>query len=381
MRLSCGSLVALMCVGTAVLSASDRASAQGNGPDSVRTGAIIGMVWDSASRAPLTAAHVAFLDTGYDGATNSDGRFFIPNLPPGRYRMTIRHPSLNSLGYTESPVTITVEAGRPTEIRVVIPPRPRQELAAEEVDSVTQWLKEIGVRTDASLRTRIRAGDGETATLYLAVVDPANQRGIAGAAIQLHNTRFNVITDSNGRAIIRGVPPGKYLVRVQMLGYADPAQMLEVGPGQRMDVRVDMAQEAIRINSLVVEVRSRALDNAGFYDRRNDPSVWGRFFTAAEMQRRNVQELSGIFHSIPGAVVQYEALGKRRILFRRARGSSQYCEPPVYVDGQRFAEPLDMLSPIAVAGLEVYVGTHLPIEYANSGFGCGVILVWTNRRS
>jgi hypothetical protein len=80
--------------------------------------------------------------------------------------------------------------------------------------------------------------------------------------------------------------------------------------------------------------------------------------------------------------VDYYAPGRSAVIFRRVIGSTagEGCVPELWVDGIRIrGGDWNFLSPAAIDGVEVYVGTNIPIEYATSS--CGVVLVWTKRGS
>ncbi|MDT8342013.1 MAG: carboxypeptidase regulatory-like domain-containing protein [Longimicrobiales bacterium] len=59
---------------------------------------LAGVAWDSVRAAPLAGAVVRVAGRGWRAATDSLGRFQIPNLAPDRYRVVLEHPRLDSLG-------------------------------------------------------------------------------------------------------------------------------------------------------------------------------------------------------------------------------------------------------------------------------------------
>lgn len=72
-------------------------------------GIIAGQVTDLALGVKLENAFILLEDAGIGAVTNSDGRFVIANIPPGRHTLTIRN-----LGYAEQQQEVTVVEGRTT---------------------------------------------------------------------------------------------------------------------------------------------------------------------------------------------------------------------------------------------------------------------------
>src|ERR1700681_303772 len=53
------------------------------------------------SKARIAGARIAAIDTGtnlrYESTSNGSGEYYLPNLPPGRYRIEIEKPGFNKL--------------------------------------------------------------------------------------------------------------------------------------------------------------------------------------------------------------------------------------------------------------------------------------------
>ena len=367
--------LASLIAAISVLATPAKAIAQEN----VSAGSVVGAVWDSTRGGPLVDAEIILLNTTVRSQTNSDGRFFIPNLLAGKYLVTFAHPRLDSLRFTPTPFTIFVTPAGTTQVELGVPQAASAELNAKEVNDVAALLQGLGVRVNPDVQSRIRGGRGATSDLYGLVVENASNRPIAGAHVALEGASRTGLTDAEGRFTFKDVPARTYALKVTMLGFSERRDPLEVAPGQRLDVRVDLVPRAIALPALVVEARSRALDRAGFYERKKDRGTWGRFFTSTDLERKNLLDVSDLFNSIPGARVISAGFGKKRVVFTRTDASKgQGCAPPVYVDGMRINDALEYLSPAWIEGLEVYAGNNTPIEYASFN-PCGVILVWTKR--
>lgn len=72
-------------------------------------GSIVGTVKDAATSAPLVRATVMVVGTRLSAETDAEGRYAIPSVPPGTYRLRCR-----LLGYTPGEGTVSVEDGHRT---------------------------------------------------------------------------------------------------------------------------------------------------------------------------------------------------------------------------------------------------------------------------
>lgn len=84
-----------------------------------------GQVVDSTLDGPLAGAVVRLMGTGRSVRAGPDGRFELPDLAAGTYRVVYEHPRLDSLGWSSVPVTVRVpDEGRVTvELAVPAPAR------------------------------------------------------------------------------------------------------------------------------------------------------------------------------------------------------------------------------------------------------------------
>ncbi|HVH09958.1 MAG TPA: carboxypeptidase regulatory-like domain-containing protein [Gemmatimonadales bacterium] len=81
-----------------------------------------GAVYDSLiSNAPLSGAEVWVEGTTTTARTDAAGRFELPALPVGRYRLTFYHPILDSTGLSAPPTQVDVAAGLPADVLLATP--------------------------------------------------------------------------------------------------------------------------------------------------------------------------------------------------------------------------------------------------------------------
>jgi hypothetical protein len=83
-----------------------------------------GVATDSVHSEPLVGALVQVEGTGRMGATDSLGRFVVDSIKPGRYRLLVDHPLLDTLGISLVSDTMTFEANSITRTQIAVPSAP-----------------------------------------------------------------------------------------------------------------------------------------------------------------------------------------------------------------------------------------------------------------
>ncbi|MGH7500307.1 MAG: carboxypeptidase regulatory-like domain-containing protein [Longimicrobiales bacterium] len=355
----------------------------------VHRAALIGTVTDSAGGSPVRGATLSLTGTEYEATTNEDGRFYIPELPPGRFQLGVTvgqgDPSNARDVWVASnqatDVTLTVHPSRGTAGAVESPPR------MTTLDSVRTFLNEMGLRSTTRVDSLIRVGirTGELGMLAGRVTDFGTGRPIAGVAIRLPDIDRSVLTEPDGRFAITDIPAGQIVLHAEMIGYATRTERIVITPGEIVEATFGLATQPIVLDPIRVTIRSRWLDSNGFYDRRVS-GLAGHFITRADIERRSPAQFTELLRDLPGVSIVSDGVGKLEVRFRRvttmtgnvsdmARG----CEPAVYYDGVPMNIGFDRLHEIPlpfIDGVEVYVGAATPIKFKHP---CGVILIWTRR--
>lgn len=88
-------------------------------------GRLQGTVFDSIQGRPLAGAGIHLAGRGWRATTDEDGRWSLPRIPPGRYRVSFGHASLDSMGVVSGWKEVTVEAGGVTQVALGVPSLPR----------------------------------------------------------------------------------------------------------------------------------------------------------------------------------------------------------------------------------------------------------------
>jgi hypothetical protein len=131
---------------------------------------VVGTVYDSLLHAPLRNADVWVRGSERHVQTDSDGRFQLDSIAPGRYTLLVFHPGLDSAGLFTLAVPLTVGADslRPL-VRVATP------------SLATLWRRRCG----QELMTR-----GDSGLVFGFVQDAKTQAHLAGAGVLLQWLRI-----------------------------------------------------------------------------------------------------------------------------------------------------------------------------------------------
>jgi hypothetical protein len=90
-------------------------------PEAPKFGYLQGVAVDSIRGEPLIGALVQVEGTGRISPTDSIGRFLVDSVPPGRYRVVLDHPLLDTLGITLVTDTMSFTAGAVTRTLIAVP--------------------------------------------------------------------------------------------------------------------------------------------------------------------------------------------------------------------------------------------------------------------
>jgi hypothetical protein len=167
-----------------------------------------------------------------------------------------------------------------------------------------------------------------------------------------------------GRRI--GYRPDSVLVTIPVTGELRPTLTLR---------RLPQSLAAVEVNGR----REMTGAMAGFYHRQQT-GAGGRFFTLAEIDRRNASNMTDLLRGLPG--IRIESRGMMNYV--RVRNSR--CAPLVWLDGQALYAgevDLDAFDPRSFEGIEVYSGpATVPVEFMGNqrmSSACGTIVLWSRR--
>ncbi|MDX1577740.1 MAG: carboxypeptidase regulatory-like domain-containing protein [Gemmatimonadota bacterium] len=215
------------------------------------------------------------------------------------------------------------------------------------------------------------------------LVDAQTGAPVTEAFVELTSMQRRALSDSTGTAVFLDLPPGGHQLRIRRIGYDEKVVDLAVEGMQTAIVAVPMAPEAVAVAPLdvLIEYRPRYLEEKGFYARR--AVGMGQFFDPQFVERWGV-----------GGWVRADRFIDLLLDMSPPISPSATCTasgPAVYVDGQpvfdddgrlggRPSTELEMMSTYMIGAVEVYPGSHgVPDLALEPEFGCGSIVIWTNR--
>ncbi len=214
--------------------------------------------------------------------------------------------------------------------------------------------------------------------LWGSVVEHGTRLPLFGAAVSLApgpggtvglGTR---VTDAEGRFRFDVVPPGTYILVVELLGYHTRRDTLHVEAATHLEALLPLSTTPIPLEAIVVVADVRRpwfLEEA----ERRARGRGATLLTREDIEARAALYFTDLLRTVAGVSV---APSRRGALVRMRGG----CRPDIIVDGIRTVPDMpldDILRPDDVELVEVYPGVNAPPEYSNSP--CGAILVWTRR--
>jgi hypothetical protein len=203
---------------------------------------------------------------------------------------------------------------------------------------------------------------------------------LAGAQIRFGITADVAESDDAGQFTATRVNAGTMWLRVRRIGYRPESLLVTVVSGQSIEPTVVMKQIAQSIAAVkVVGRRDLIGPMAGFY-KRLQMGGGGRFFTQADIAKRQPAKMTDLLRSVPGIRIESRGFDNKV----RIRGSR--CSPLIWLDGQGlFAGEfdLDSVDPYSFEGIEIYSGpASVPVEFQGNqrvSSSCGTVVLWSRR--
>jgi outer membrane receptor protein involved in Fe transport len=91
-----------------------------------------------------------------------------------------------------------------------------------------------------------------TGTVAGRVVDAASQRPLSDAQVFIPGSGIGTLSNNQGAFVLRSVPAGETLIRVQLIGYATQEELANVRPGETTTLEFSLGQDAIALEEIVV---------------------------------------------------------------------------------------------------------------------------------
>ena len=228
------------------------------------------------------------------------------------------------------------------------------------------------------------------------VLDADTRAPLAGAAVRLVREDGTLVSASlsadNGAFRVTG-PAADYQVVVERIGYAVEREAMRLRPNGTIEVEVLLHAEAIALDTLRVETRSRAMINAGYYDRKR--MGFGQFIERAQFTKMAARNLADVISLMQGVRVTRQN-SFSDVVMRGAFVKRPNCLPLVYLNGAKVVTAynwpdgrwqwgdnrfnLDDVPADQVEAVEVYKSKEsAPIQFLNSDSECGVVMIWARQ--
>lgn len=232
------------------------------------------------------------------------------------------------------------------------------------------------------------AGQGQV--IRGVVVESGTRDGIPDVQVTLLTAvdfeRVQAVTDTSGAFRLVAPRAGRYVLRVEHLGYAPfESDTLTLGTAESVELEVRLGRTAIPLDPLIVT--SRSAGRLSGFDERRETLPFGRFLTREDIQRRGAgARVTDVLRTVPGVVLvpTRQVSGIIPGYLVRMRGSFGGCEPSLFLDGvpvRQYAESTidEIVNREHIEAMEIYSSlSAVPIQFSEGG-RCGAIVMWTRR--
>jgi hypothetical protein len=340
-------------------------------------GVLLGTVHDARQGAPLANATVTVewleLSFGSGGVTRRTPRLSITTRENGWYALCqLPNPGSVWLAASRSgDSTDVVEV--PMSAEGVV----RRELYVGAARTVVRADSAARPGVPDSLRPpprKVHVGEGRLTGGVVALATGRPLNGVQVGVVNGPGTR----TNERGEFTLTDAPAGTRMLEVRAVGYYPERRAVNI---------IDSAPpEAIRLNTLravldtvrVAGNRIGVSTLSGYAERQR--TGMGRFFSDADVQRRNPIVTSDLFRNLMSGVYLDGYDPEARIEMRSV--FEERCVPTIYVNDRQMpnlsAGDLDsVVKPAEIRAMEVYNSTNVPAQFQVAMNGCGAIVIWT----
>jgi len=223
------------------------------------------------------------------------------------------------------------------------------------------------------------------ATFQGRVYDAVTGTPLVGATVTATSAGLSTRTDSLGRFLLAGLPPGLVRLLVTAPGYQRGPLTLPLAPREVLEreleleplgagtAAADTGPRAQRLPTVPVTAMpgmgSRFLD----FERRRATGR-GQYRTRDEIEAGQFNSLQDVLRTLRGVQMVCSGGYCQAQMVRATLGC-----PPQYIIDEREDNDFGPVVPVRdIQGIEVYTGAgDVPGEFAGSTAACGVIVVWT----
>ncbi len=188
-------------------------------PILAQTGDVEGTIYQRSTGKPLEGADVHILETDHHQKTDANGKFQFIEIPIGTYTLSISHPDYK----TPEKTTIEVSAGKTIQGKIYLGP-------AFQLEK-----------------------DTATGDLEGTVYDRDTGALLAGAEVQIVQTKQRQETKRDGKFRFTDIPPGTYTISIKHLSFDTPTQTtVEISAGDTTQVKIYLGP-VFKLETVIVE--------------------------------------------------------------------------------------------------------------------------------
>lgn len=217
------------------------------------------------------------------------------------------------------------------------------------------------------------------------VRDSATNEGVQGVTVLLVGAGKTVVTGSNGRFVLEGIPEGEHSLSARLLGYRSGSQRVAVSGGKTTNLTILLSPAATSLGEVVTTA-------TGSQRRVEVPSDVVKIDAEEIRARTPVQNVTDMLEAaqVPGVLVSRasgEPGARTRIRMRGIGSISQSNDPVVIVDGIWINSGSDSLSagrgiddvdPESIETIELVRGPSAATLYGMDASN-GVIVITTKK--
>ena len=236
-------------------------------------------------------------------------------------------------------------------------------------------------RAIAAVALALRGATAQTpAVLSGRVVDHASSASVGGANVSIIGSSRAVVTDSAGRFRFDVFPVGATRILVRSFPYKPFELTVAASANELVRVTIELDSSDVKTEPRTLPtVKVSAEPQASNYRltdfNRRRITGRGQYLTDDQIKRSGAASLADATRGMRG--VEMTCNGNEWCHIHMVRAPKN-CAPQFVVDG-RVDNMFGPTTPIRdIVGLEVYTGpSDVPGEFAGTGAGCGVIVMWT----
>jgi Carboxypeptidase regulatory-like domain len=209
------------------------------------------------------------------------------------------------------------------------------------------------------------------------VIDDGSGRGVTDAEVRVRDSQLVATTRADGTFQLPDLPAGVHWLSVSHVAYEGRQDSLQVQQSTRLQLTIRLAQTVIVLKPIEVQVRSRVLERAGYYERQE--RGFGRYLSRFDWENRSPRLPSDLMRTVAGVRVVPLRAGVGSAVLDRSNCAFRYV-----LDGARIGSTfnIDDIPVEWIEALEVYRGpAEVPAQFtfppSQARANCGVIVIWT----